>query len=119
LRQKSHTIETRQDKLSYDKRLKVLSQLGRGESEMIGNTTGRRLKRGADADKWRFKGCPKCGGDLFVDYDLNGWYEECLQCGYLHDLNTILEVREEKPATAVKKPELALAGQHRKAMRNN
>lgn len=71
---------------------------------------------------WRFKGCPKCGGDLFVDYDLNGWYEECLQCGYLRDLKTILEVREEKPVKVEKferKPELALAGHHRKAMHNN
>ena len=64
---------------------------------------------------WRFKGCPKCGGDLFVDYDMVGWYEECLQCGYLHDLKTILEVREEK---AEKSPALVLAGRHKKAMHN-
>lgn len=31
---------------------------------------------------WRFKGCPRCGGDIFVDYDHYGWYERCLQCGY-------------------------------------
>lgn len=54
-----------------------------------------------------------------MDYDLNGWYEECLQCGYLHDLKTILQVREEKPAKAEKKREFALAGNHRKAVNNN
>ena len=54
-----------------------------------------------------------------MDYDINGWYEECLQCGYLHDLKTILEVREEKAVKAEKKPEFALAGHHRKAAHNN
>ena len=78
----------------------------------------RKNGRGSGGDLWRFKGCPKCGGDLFIDYDVNGWYEECLQCGYLHDLKTVLEVREEKPAK-VEKKELALAGHHRRATRNN
>ncbi len=77
---------------------------------------------------WRFKGCPKCGGDLFVDCDLDGWYEECLQCGYLHDLKTILKVGEEKPGRSAKlkkaeksemKLEFALAGHRGKAICNN
>jgi DNA-directed RNA polymerase subunit M/transcription elongation factor TFIIS len=80
---------------------------------------GRRRKRGGEAEMWRFKGCPKCGGDLFVDYDMVGWYEECLQCGYLHDLRTRLEVKEQKTEKSEQKPELVLAGHHRKAMRNN
>jgi hypothetical protein len=50
---------------------------------------------------------------------MNGWYEECLQCGYLRDLKTILEVREQKAEKSEKKSELVLAGHHRKAMRNN
>ena len=84
----------------------------------MGNTIRRSRKGGGNAEMWRFKGCPKCGGDVFIDYDLNGWYEECLQCGYLHDLKTILEVREEKPVKAAKKPELVLAGQHKKDIHN-
>ena len=32
---------------------------------------------------WKFKSCPRCGGDIFVDRDLDGWREQCLQCGYL------------------------------------
>jgi hypothetical protein len=55
---------------------------------------------------------------VFIDYDLNGWYEECLQCGYLRDLKTVLEVREEKPVKAEKKPELVLAGHNKKAIHN-
>ena len=34
---------------------------------------------------WRFKSCPKCSGDLFIDWDMHGWYVQCLQCGYLYD----------------------------------
>lgn len=31
---------------------------------------------------WRFKACPRCGGDNFIDRDRDGWYEQCLQCGH-------------------------------------
>lgn len=54
---------------------------------------GKRYTKAGDAVMWRLKGCPKYGGDVFTDYDMNGWYEQCLQCGYLHDLRTILEVK--------------------------
>ena len=35
---------------------------------------------------WKLKSCPKCGGDIFIDKDFNGWYEECLQCGFSREL---------------------------------
>lgn len=39
---------------------------------------------------WKLKGCPKCGGDLFVDTDTSGdWFEECLQCGYCKELEEV------------------------------
>ena len=28
------------------------------------------------------KACPKCGGDLYNDLDVMGYYRQCLQCGY-------------------------------------
>lgn len=28
------------------------------------------------------KGCPKCGGDMYSDRDIMGYYRQCLQCGY-------------------------------------
>ena len=34
----------------------------------------------------KINSCPKCGGDVLVDEDEHGRYEECLQCGYLCDL---------------------------------
>lgn len=84
----------------------------------MGDGIRKRGNGGGDAGMWRFKGCPKCGGDVFVDYDVSGWYEQCLQCGFLRDLKTVLEVREEKP-TKTEKKELALAGHNRRATRNN
>ena len=30
------------------------------------------------------KGCPRCGGDLFVEKDASDADEVCLQCGYRH-----------------------------------
>lgn len=35
---------------------------------------------------WKLKSCPRCGGDLFVDRDLNNSYEQCLQCCYRHEM---------------------------------
>ncbi|MFC2014071.1 hypothetical protein ACFLU8_04260 [Chloroflexota bacterium] len=40
---------------------------------------------------WKFKGCPRCGGDMFLDKDMNNWYEQCLQCSYRHELKDIAE----------------------------
>ena len=34
----------------------------------------------------RLKGCPRCKGDILIDRDHVGWYEQCIQCGYLHDI---------------------------------
>jgi len=30
--------------------------------------------------------CPKCNGYIYLDNDFHGWYEECLQCGYIRDV---------------------------------
>ncbi|HEY98471.1 MAG TPA: hypothetical protein G4O16_09875 [Dehalococcoidia bacterium] len=29
----------------------------------------------------KFKGCKRCGGDLFLERDSEGLYVSCLQCG--------------------------------------
>ncbi len=46
-----------------------------------------------DGRMWRFKSCPGCKGDMLVDWDYDGWYEWCLQCGYRHDLIGMVKVR--------------------------
>jgi hypothetical protein len=50
---------------------------------------------------WKFKSCPRCGGDLFVYGDMDGWYEECLQCAYERQLKSpeptkALDARKER-----------------------
>jgi hypothetical protein len=39
--------------------------------------------------KWRLRSCPRCGGDTFIEKDLYGWYETCLQCGYWCELRDL------------------------------
>jgi ssDNA-binding Zn-finger/Zn-ribbon topoisomerase 1 len=39
--------------------------------------------------------CPKCGGNLYMDKDYHGWYEQCLQCAYMRNLKVIYE--DKKP----------------------
>ena len=48
---------------------------------------------------WKSKSCPRCGGDIFVDRDLEGWYEQCLQCGYRCELKSLDELKELSPET--------------------
>jgi len=34
---------------------------------------------------WKLRGCPRCGGDVFSADDVDGRYQECLQCSYRRD----------------------------------
>ena len=49
--------------------------------------------------------CPKCGGNLFLYNDHNGWYEECLQCSYTLYLDVVYEDRSEVDSS--KTPEIS------------
>lgn len=42
----------------------------------------------------RLKNCPRCKGDILIDRDYFGWYEQCIQCGYRRDLDIADNVRE-------------------------
>jgi DNA-directed RNA polymerase subunit M/transcription elongation factor TFIIS len=33
--------------------------------------------------KWKFRSCPRCSGDVYVEKDNDETYEKCLQCGYV------------------------------------
>ena len=35
---------------------------------------------------WSLKSCSRCGGDLFIDRDADGWFEQCLQCSHRREL---------------------------------
>jgi len=39
--------------------------------------------------KWRLRSCPRCSGDIFIEKNLYGWYETCLQCGYCCELRDL------------------------------
>ena len=43
---------------------------------------------------WKFKSCPRCGGDVFLDSDHRNWYEQCVQCGYMRDLESVKNFEE-------------------------
>ncbi len=52
---------------------------------------------------WKLKCCPRCQGDVFLDTDLDGWYEKCLQCSYERELKTLDEFKKQQET---KKPAL-------------
>ena len=37
-------------------------------------------------DMLEIKSCPRCLGDLLTNRDMYGDYKQCLQCGFLRDL---------------------------------
>jgi hypothetical protein len=43
----------------------------------------------------RLKSCPRCKGDVVLDNDHYGWYEQCLQCGHISDLPDCVPHTEE------------------------
>jgi hypothetical protein len=43
---------------------------------------------------WELKKCPRCGGDMFIDRDIYGWYEKCLQCSYCCELRSLDEIHQ-------------------------
>ena len=53
--------------------------------------------------KWKISGCPRCGGSLFVDNDMDGWYEQCVNCSYRNELRVSVNPSK-KPATKKKAP---------------
>ena len=51
----------------------------------------------------KLKGCPRCKGDVRVDWDRYGWFEECMQCGYMRDLKSLVELELEKKLSGLQK----------------
>jgi|TARA_Y100000310_G_scaffold343367_1_gene450644 hypothetical protein len=52
------------------------------------------------------KGCARCKGDMHINRDMYGSYRECLQCGYMVDIeepNKLLESLNLAAETAEKK----------------
>jgi hypothetical protein len=60
---------------------------------------------------WKLKGCPRCGGDLFLESDEYDWFETCLQCSFRQELKKVNE-----PSESEAEEKFALVGrpQHRR-----
>ena len=68
----------------------------RGKSWGIGDITEVR----------KTNGCPKCKkGNIVLDRDHYGWYEYCIQCGYVRDLIHIVESEQQQVSGVRKKRE--------------
>ncbi|MFC1871338.1 hypothetical protein ACFLYF_02935 [Chloroflexota bacterium] len=39
--------------------------------------------------KWRVKGCPRCGGDMFLETGMEGWFWDCLLCGFRDEVSEV------------------------------
>jgi len=46
--------------------------------------------------RWKFKSCPRCDGDILIDRDLYGWFEQCIQCGYNRDLRNTVKLGQQQ-----------------------
>jgi ssDNA-binding Zn-finger/Zn-ribbon topoisomerase 1 len=54
------------------------------------------VSRKGDTEVLKLKSCPRCKkGDIALDRDHHGWYEYCIQCGYVRDLISMVEVEQE------------------------
>ena len=47
------------------------------------------------------KGCPRCRGDVCYDRDYYGMYRQCIQCGFMEDVE---DHSEEAAAEVAVKP---------------
>jgi predicted nucleic acid-binding Zn-ribbon protein len=45
----------------------------------------------------KYKGCKRCGGDLFLERDSEGLYVSCLQCGAVYLRRVTREVPLPEP----------------------
>ncbi len=44
-----------------------------------------------DMAMWKPRRCPRCGGNIFLDRDVDGWYEQCFQCSCRNELMSTAE----------------------------
>lgn len=49
-----------------------------------------------------YKSCPKChSGDLSLERDIHGWYRQCVQCGYLEELEGVSALQRKQALAPV------------------
>ncbi len=45
---------------------------------------------------WKYKSCPRCGGDVYIGKDEHGLYEKCLQCSFERELKMLKEYKQQR-----------------------
>jgi len=63
------------------------------------------LKGGTAMVTWKLKNCPRCGGDLFIDRDIDNWYVQCLQCSHRRELESLDELEQQLVTTGTERSE--------------
>ena len=53
--------------------------------------------------RWRLKACSRCGGDVYIDKDIDGWFEQCLQCSFRHELKDLIQFKKQEHIAALDK----------------
>ena len=38
--------------------------------------------------RWKFKSCPRCGGDMYLEVDTEGWFWDCVLCGFRAEIDS-------------------------------
>ena len=54
--------------------------------------TGKRWESTIIGWRWNMmllKGCPRCRGDLRINRDMYGEYKQCVQCGFMEDMEPV------------------------------
>lgn len=51
-------------------------------------------KEVAEIANFKFWECPRCGGNMFISKEANGWCEQCLQCSYERELKIMFKPEE-------------------------
>ncbi len=60
----------------------------------LGDNESKKIRIKVWWQMWKLKSCTRCGGDVLIDKDHYGWYMQCLQCGYLWDLEELAGAKE-------------------------
>ena len=47
----------------------------------------------------KFKSCPKCSGDLYLNRDCYGSYLNCFQCDFIKDMDSLDKPAVKQPRT--------------------
>ena len=45
----------------------------------------------------KYKGCPRCQGDLYLTEDVFGKFASCIQCGFIKEVEALPKLKDQMP----------------------